>query len=144
MMSGNIQDWQISASSTTPTDWDSGCHERFARLYLDKARSWCADYKAPSEWLQIDLGVASKVSSPTLTTMLCCSRHLCLLHMASSVKPEVHYLHVYCVVGREEPINTQKFGRVVFEIREEVDTNIHVHCSRIAQVKINCSERTSN
>jgi len=64
MMSGDIQDWQISASSTTPSDWDGGCHERFARLYHGKGRSWCAKYKAPSEWLQIDLGVASKVCLP--------------------------------------------------------------------------------
>ena len=63
MMNGDIQDWQISASSTTPADWDKGCHERFARLYNSKGRSWCAKYKAQSEWLQIDLGVASKVSS---------------------------------------------------------------------------------
>jgi len=60
-MSGDIQDWQISASSTTPLDWDKGCHERYARLYHGHGRSWCAKYKAPSEWLQIDLGVASKV-----------------------------------------------------------------------------------
>ena len=66
MMSGAIQDWQISASSTTPAEWDEGCHERFARLYYDRRRSWCAKYKAPSEWLQIDLGVASKVPSHLL------------------------------------------------------------------------------
>jgi len=61
MTDGRIQDWQISASSTTPADWDPGCHERFARLYEDRRRAWCAKYKAPSEWLQIDLGVAAKV-----------------------------------------------------------------------------------
>jgi len=66
MISGDIQDWQISASSTTPVEWDKDCHERFARLYYGKARSWCAKYKAPSEWLQVDLGVASKVSSHQL------------------------------------------------------------------------------
>ena len=64
MMSGDIQDWQISASSTTPVEWDAGCHERFARLYHGRTHSWCAKYKAPSEWLQIDLGVAAKVRSP--------------------------------------------------------------------------------
>jgi lactadherin len=62
MISGDIQDWQISASSTNPQDWDKGCHERFARLYHPNGQSWCAKYKAPSEWLQIDLGVASKVT----------------------------------------------------------------------------------
>ena len=72
MMSGDIQDWQISASSTTPTEWDRGCHERFARLYHGKARSWCAKYKSPSEWLQIDLGVASKVGIAS-ASRFCCS-----------------------------------------------------------------------
>ena len=62
LMTGDIRDWQISASSTTPAEWDKGCHERFARLYYGKGRSWCSKYKAPSEWLQIDLGVAAKVS----------------------------------------------------------------------------------
>lgn len=62
MITGEIQDWQISASSTFPNEWDKGCHERFARLYQPNGKSWCAKYKAPSEWLQVDLGVAAKVS----------------------------------------------------------------------------------
>ena len=70
MMSGGIQDWQVSASSTSPAEWDKGCHERFARLYHGKGRSWCAKYKAPSEWLQVDLGVASKVFIILLDVLL--------------------------------------------------------------------------
>ncbi|ESO02597.1 hypothetical protein HELRODRAFT_147421, partial [Helobdella robusta] len=62
MITGDIQDWQISASSTFPNDWDKGCHERFARLYQPNGKSWCAKYRASSEWLQVDLGVAAKVS----------------------------------------------------------------------------------
>jgi len=62
MMNREIQDWQISASSQYPSDWDNGCQERYARLYQPNKQSWCAKYKAPSEWLQIDLGVAAKVS----------------------------------------------------------------------------------
>lgn len=61
MITGEIQDWQISASSTYPNEWDKGCHERYARLYQPSGLSWCAKYKAPSEWLQVDLGVAAKV-----------------------------------------------------------------------------------
>ena len=61
MTTGLIKDWQISASSTFPTDWDPGCHERYARLYQENGFSWCAKYKSPSEWLQIDLGVPAKV-----------------------------------------------------------------------------------
>lgn len=62
MISGDIQDWQITASSTYPSDWDKGCHERYARLYQPNGLSWCSKYKAPSEWLQVDLGVAAKVT----------------------------------------------------------------------------------
>lgn len=62
MISGEIQDWQISASSTYPQEWDKACHERFARLYQPNGRGWCAKYKTSSEWLLVDLGVAAKVS----------------------------------------------------------------------------------
>jgi len=62
MTTGDIEDWQVSASSTFPTDWDAGCHERYARLYQQNGLSWCAKYKSSSEWLQIDLGVAAKVT----------------------------------------------------------------------------------
>ena len=61
MISGDIQDWQLSASSTYPHEWDQNCHERYARLYQANGRAWCARYKSSSEWLQVDLGVAAKV-----------------------------------------------------------------------------------
>jgi len=60
MISGEIKDWQLSTSSTYPTDWDRTCHERYARLYQPDGRAWCAKYKTASEWIQIDLGVAAK------------------------------------------------------------------------------------
>jgi len=62
MISGDVQDWQLSASSTYPHEWDKNCHERYARLYQANGRGWCARYKTSSEWLQVDLGVAAKVS----------------------------------------------------------------------------------
>ncbi|XP_064634109.1 lactadherin-like isoform X3 [Lineus longissimus] len=62
MINGDIQDWQITASSTYPQEWDKACHERFARLYQPNKYGWCAKYKSSSEWLQIDLGVVSKVT----------------------------------------------------------------------------------
>ena len=34
MISGDIQDWQITASSNYPEDWDPGCAVRHSRLYL--------------------------------------------------------------------------------------------------------------
>ena len=72
MTTGDINDWQISSSSTFPTDWDPACHQRYGRLYQQNGFSWCAKYKSPSEWLQIDLGVAAKVGI-TLHT-LCIGR----------------------------------------------------------------------
>jgi len=64
MISGDVQDWQLSASSTYPQEWDKNCHERYARLYQANGRGWCARYKTSSEWLQVDLGVAAKVGVP--------------------------------------------------------------------------------
>jgi hypothetical protein len=58
MISGEIRDWQITASSTF---WDPDCHEKNARLYQSTDRAWCARHKSDSEWLQIDLGIAAKV-----------------------------------------------------------------------------------
>ena len=62
MIQGEIQDWQITASSTYPQEWDKGCHERYGRVYQPNGLGWCAKYKSSSEWLQVDLGVAAKVS----------------------------------------------------------------------------------
>ena len=61
MITGEIQDWQITASSTYPQEWDKGCHERHGRVYQPNGLGWCAKYKSSSEWLQVDLGVAAKV-----------------------------------------------------------------------------------
>ncbi len=61
MITGEIQDWQITASSTYPQEWDKGCHERYGRIYQPNGLGWCAKYKSSSEWMQVDLGVAAKV-----------------------------------------------------------------------------------
>jgi len=71
MIGGDIKDWQLSTSSTYPSDWDRTCHERYARLYQPNGYAWCPKYKTSSEWLQIDLGVAAKVHS------LCCMQSRC-------------------------------------------------------------------
>jgi len=62
MISGDIEDWQISASSSYPAAWDAGCHTRNARPYIANGKGWCARLKSQSEWLQIDLGVVTTVS----------------------------------------------------------------------------------
>ena len=61
MTSGAIHDCQITSSSVYPAEWDRGCAERHARVYLPNRLAWCARYKSASEWLQIDLGVLTKV-----------------------------------------------------------------------------------
>ena len=61
MITGKIADWQITSSSVYPVDWDKDCAERYARVYQPDRLGWCAKYKSASEWLQVDLGVASKV-----------------------------------------------------------------------------------
>ena len=62
MISGGIEDWQITASSSYPKEWDRGCHIRNARPYMDNGKGWCARLKSQSEWIQIDLGVITTVS----------------------------------------------------------------------------------
>lgn len=61
LISGDIEDWQISASSTYPSTWDAGCHQRYARVYQPNGVAWCAKHKSASEWLQVDLGIPAKV-----------------------------------------------------------------------------------
>ena len=61
MTTGDVKDWQITASSTFHSDWDAGCQLRYARLYQQNGHSWCAQYKSPTEWIQVDLGIPAKV-----------------------------------------------------------------------------------
>lgn len=62
MISGDIRDWQITASSTFPAAWAPRCEEKYGRLYQPNRRSWCAQQKGTSEWLQVDLGVEALVT----------------------------------------------------------------------------------
>ena len=61
MITGEIEDWQITASSNYPSEWDKACGVMYARPYLDNRLGWCARIKSSSEWLQIDLGVVTTV-----------------------------------------------------------------------------------
>jgi hypothetical protein len=63
MITGAIQDWQITSSSTYLKEWDKKCSEKYARVYLPNKYGWCAKYKSSSEWIKIDLGVAARVST---------------------------------------------------------------------------------
>lgn len=70
MITGSIQDWQITASSTYPSEWDKGCREKYARIYEKNGNGWCAKHKSASEWLQVDLGVPAKVGKYNSTNLL--------------------------------------------------------------------------
>ena len=61
LITGAVEDWQITASSTYPSNWEAGCQARYARVYQPNALAWCAKHKSSSEWLQVDLGVPAKV-----------------------------------------------------------------------------------
>ena len=61
LATGEVLDWQISASSWYPGSWDPGCHMKYARLHQPNGRAWCAGQRHPGEWLLVDLGVPAKV-----------------------------------------------------------------------------------
>ena len=60
LASGDIFDWQISASSWYTAD--RNCNMKYARLYQPNGRAWCAGKQTVNEWLLIDLGVPAKVN----------------------------------------------------------------------------------
>lgn len=62
MSDGYIHESQISSSSNYPSQYNKGCHPNYARVYQPNGLAWCAKYKSSSEWLQVDLGVPSKVT----------------------------------------------------------------------------------
>ena len=41
--------------------------ERYARVYLPNGLDWCARYNSASEWLQVDLGILTKVPAYLFT-----------------------------------------------------------------------------
>ncbi|GBM89158.1 Lactadherin [Araneus ventricosus] len=62
LMTGAVQDWQISVSSMADHRKDPGCHMRYARIYQPPGRAWCAGRKAAMEWIQVDLGVSAIIT----------------------------------------------------------------------------------
>lgn len=61
-MTGQIEDWQLSASSVHSDD--PNCQVKYARLHQPGSRAWCAHNTGPgdSHWILIDLGVTTEVS----------------------------------------------------------------------------------
>ncbi|PAA75025.1 hypothetical protein BOX15_Mlig008209g3 [Macrostomum lignano] len=64
MISGEIRDWQVTASSSFPEkfSWGAGCQGHHARLYGRDGRAWCPQFNSRSEWLQIALGTEATVT----------------------------------------------------------------------------------
>ncbi|XP_076341698.1 lactadherin-like isoform X2 [Tachypleus tridentatus] len=60
---GAVEDWQISASSTKSSKEAPSCSMRYARIFQPTGNAWCAGNKRPLEWLQVDLGVPTKITS---------------------------------------------------------------------------------
>ncbi|XP_064477173.1 lactadherin-like [Ornithodoros turicata] len=60
-LTGRLQDWQLSASSVR--HGEAGCHVRYAVVLGPPGRAWCpAHDKDARPWIQLDLGVAAKVT----------------------------------------------------------------------------------
>lgn len=61
-MTGQIEDWQLSASSVRSDD--PNCQVKYARLHQPNSRAWCAHNSGlgDSHWILIDLGVTTDVS----------------------------------------------------------------------------------
>uniref|UniRef100_A0A4Q8K6Y4 U47-Liphistoxin-Lth1b_1 n=1 Tax=Liphistius thaleban TaxID=1905330 RepID=A0A4Q8K6Y4_9ARAC len=73
LMSGMIRDWQMSASSNRSPTTDPNCQVKYGRLMEASGKAWCAGRAVPYEWLQIDLGVAAKITA--LMTQGRCDGH---------------------------------------------------------------------
>lgn len=61
LMTGQIEDWQLSASSVSN---ESTCQVKYARLHQPSRRAWCAKNSGlgESHWILIDLGVTTLVT----------------------------------------------------------------------------------
>lgn len=62
MTNSAIKDWQIAASSSKQRSDDHQCAVKYARLHSAGGKAWCAGSAQKSEWLLVDLGVASTIS----------------------------------------------------------------------------------
>lgn len=60
MISGEIKDWQLAASSSN--DERQSCAIKHARIHAKGSRAWCAGVPAKNEWILVDLGVPATIS----------------------------------------------------------------------------------
>jgi len=62
LLSGEIKDWQLAASSVVSRADDPNCAVKFARLHSPGGRAWCPEHLRQGEWILVDLGVESEVA----------------------------------------------------------------------------------
>jgi hypothetical protein len=62
LLSGEIKDWQLGASSVVSRAVDADCAVKHARLHAPGKRAWCPENLQQGEWILADLGVQSEVS----------------------------------------------------------------------------------
>ena len=62
LSTGEIKDWQITASSIDEQRREQ-CQASFVRLYSNgNDYAWCPRINQPHQWIQVDLGTPTKVS----------------------------------------------------------------------------------
>ena len=62
LLSGEIKDWQLAASSVVSRGEDPDCAVKFARLHSPGKRAWCPEHLKQGEWILVDLGVESEIA----------------------------------------------------------------------------------
>jgi len=62
LMSHDIRDWQLAASSVVSRASDSDCAVKHARLHAPGRQAWCPEEGRENEWILVDLGVKSEVA----------------------------------------------------------------------------------
>ena len=62
LLSGEVKDWQLAASSVVSRAVDADCAVKYARLHAPGKRAWCPENLKQGEWILVDLGVQSEVS----------------------------------------------------------------------------------
>jgi len=63
LLSGEIKDWQLAASSVVSRGTDPDCAVKYARLHAYGSRAWCPEHLKQGEWILVDLGVESEVAA---------------------------------------------------------------------------------
>ena len=72
LLSGEIKDWQLAASSVVSRAHDPNCAVKYARLHAPGQQAWCPEHVKQGEWILVDLGVESEISGVMTQVRLMC------------------------------------------------------------------------